>query len=307
MLWPGGKRFAFTIIDDPDGQGYEVGVEVYALLRDLGFRVSRAVWPVGPSRTPNSAGETCANPSYVQHSLGLQRCGFEIAYHNATPHTSPREETRAALERFRELFGDYPRTMANHYNDEAIYWGAARVSGVRRILYNGFTLGRKSNAHHGHVEGSPLFWGDLCRERIRYCRNFVFDEIDTLAACPMMPYHDPERPYVASWYAAAEGAQGPSFLRMVSERNQERLEESGGACILYTHFGHGFHDGRRLEPEFVRLMTLLARKNGWLVPVGALLDYLQVQRDGRSHVLTPGERRRLEVRWLRQKLLRGTS
>ena len=101
MLWPGGKRFAFTIIDDPDGQGYEVGVEVYALLRDLGFRVSRAVWPVGPSRTPNSAGETCANPSYVQHSLGLQRCGFEIAYHNATPHTSPREETRAALERFR--------------------------------------------------------------------------------------------------------------------------------------------------------------------------------------------------------------
>jgi hypothetical protein len=307
MRWPDGRRFAFTIIDDPDGQDYGVGVEVYALLRDLGFQTSRAVWPVGPRRPTNSGGETCASVPYLQHTLDLQRRGFEIAYHNATPHTSPREETDAALERFRDMFGDYPRTMANHYNEEAIYWGAARVSGVRRFLYNGATLGRRSNRHHGHVEGSPLFWGDLCRERIHYCRNFVFDEVDTLAACPMMPYHDPARPYVAAWYAAAEGAAGPSFMRMISDRNQERLEESGGACILYTHFGHGFHDGGKLEPEFVRLMTRLARANGWFVPVGTLLDHLRAQADGQTYTLTPPERRRLELRWLRQKLLRGTS
>jgi hypothetical protein len=35
--WPDGKRFAFTVFDDPDSQTWQAGREVYALLRDLGF------------------------------------------------------------------------------------------------------------------------------------------------------------------------------------------------------------------------------------------------------------------------------
>ena len=47
----------------------------------------------------------------------------------------------------------------------------------------------------GHVEGDPLFWGDLCRDRVRYVRNFTFADVNTLASCPLMPYHDPKRPW----------------------------------------------------------------------------------------------------------------
>jgi hypothetical protein len=133
----------------------------------------------------------------------------------------------------------------------------------------------------------------------------VFDEINTLAVCPYMPYHDPTRPWVRYWFASSEGAKYPSFARMVCEANQDRLEEEGGACIMYTHFGHGFLDGGRLHPRFIALMERLAAKNGWFVPVSTLLDYLRAQRT--DHVLTNAQRRELEWRWLRHKVGRGTS
>ena len=74
--------------------------------------------------------------------------------------------------------------MANHYNADAIYWGPARLSGWRRALYNCATLGRTRNRHFGQVEGHPNFWGDVCRGRIRYCRNFVYADINTLRMNP---------------------------------------------------------------------------------------------------------------------------
>ena len=52
-------------------------------------------------------------------------------------------------------------------------------------------------------------------------------------------------------------------------------------------------------------MKRLSQKKGWFVPVGTLLDYLRTQRGG--HILDIAERRRLERRWLRGKLLHGTS
>ena len=67
-----------------------------------------------------------------------------------------------------------------------------------------------------------------------------FPEINTLRACPIMPYHDPQRPFVNQWYASSEGANCASFNAMLTEAAQDRLEAEGGACIMYTHFGHGF-------------------------------------------------------------------
>jgi hypothetical protein len=47
------------------------------------------------------------------------------------------------------------------------------------------------------------------------------------------------------------------------------------------------------------------RKNGWFVPVATLLDHLLAVR-GR-HEISNAERRRLERKWLLEKLLVGTN
>jgi hypothetical protein len=305
VRWPNGKSFAFTIFDDPDAQSYEDGVRVYSFLLDHGFRTTRGVWPCAEVRTPNSGGETCASARYRGHTKELQAIGFEVGYHHTTKHSSMRDEIIRGLDLFRRYFGHDPSAMANHYNEEAIYWGTARLTPPLRGVYTVATLGRTRRAHFGEVEGHRSFWGDLCRERVRYCRNFVYSDVNTLAACPWMPYHDPLKPFVNGWYASTEGSNAPRLIDVLSEANQDRLEQEGGACIMYTHFGHGYVERGRLNPRFEALMVRLGRKNGWFVPVSTLLDHLKQQRS--PHVVTDEERRSLERRWLWEKLFRGTS
>lgn len=297
LRWPDGARFAFTVFDDTDNQTASDVRPVYDFLHELGMRTTKSVWPLpGRYRAAND-GVTCADPSYVAWTLDLQSEGFEIAMHNATYHTSRRETTVAALERFRLLYGHDPLTLANHFrNREGIYWGDARLSPPQRGLYNLLTRGRGAGTFQGHLEGSPLFWGDLCRARVGYVRNFVFDEIDTLRACPQMPYFDPERPFVRAWFASTEGADVDLFVRTLSEANQDRLAAQGGACIMYTHFANGFVRKGRLDARFERRMRRLADMGGWFVPVGTLLRHIEAKRG--LHVLGARERNRLERRWL---------
>jgi len=307
IRWPEGRRFAFTIFDDPDSQTLAANRAVYDLLSDLGFRTTIGVWPnaADPARRSDH-GETCGNPEYVRRLLHLQEGGFEIAFHNATSHTSTRAETLAGFERFAELFGHDPYSMANHYHcQEGLYWAENRLTGINRAAYTVLTRGRQRGRFTGHIPGSPEFWGDYARDRVRYVRNFVFGEIDTLRACPWMPYHDPARPYVNLWFAGSEGAQAPAFIDMLREENQERLEQEGGCCIMYTHFGIGYWNDGRLEPRFVELMKRLARRNGWFVPAHGLLDEIQRQRG--QVTLTPRDRAKLERRWLFHKIRYGSA
>jgi hypothetical protein len=306
IAWPEGKAFAFTIFDDPDAQILEDGKRIYSLLSDLGLRTTKAVWPLGAIREPNSGGDTCADARYLEEALALQQRGFEIGYHNATLHSSTREETIRGLDAFKAYFGDDPKVMANHYNEEAIYWGPARVTDkITHTIYNIVTLGRNKRRHFGHVPGHPSFWGDVCRQRIRYCRNFVFSDINTLRACPWMPYHDPKLQYVNAWYSSSEGSNISRFLQTLTEENQDRLESENGACIMYTHFGHGFVQANRVNQRFQELMDRLSRKNGWFVPVGTLLDFIAEKRQELN--ISPANRSSLEKRWLWEKLFRGTS
>jgi hypothetical protein len=303
--WAGARRFAFTIFDDPDGQTLATSRLVYHFLRDIGLRTTIAVWTLPPVRERNSSGETCGNPEYLKHVLALQECGFEIAWHNAAPHTCTREETLEAFERFRLHFGHDPFSAANHYNGEALYWGPERVEGMRRTAYLAMTRFQSKGKHFGGVDGHPVFWGDLCRQRIQYFRNFVFSDLNTLKRCPWMPYVDPRRKWVRNWFAGSEGAEASSFIKAISEKNQDRLEEEGGCAVLYTHFGRGFVENGRLKPEFVRLMTRLAKKGGWYAPTRSILDHLTEHRG--VCVLPDGVRDRLEWRWLGEKMFRGTS
>jgi hypothetical protein len=302
VRWPDGKRFALSIFDDTDRATIENVPHVYRLLRDLGFRTTKSVWPITGPRPPAVAGgSTCDDPTYLAWVKELATEGFEIALHNVTYHGSTREEVRRGLDRFVELFGHDPASMANHTEcEDGMYWGAARLTGSRRAIYKVMML-RREKRFWGHVPGSPHFWGDMCREHVRYVRNFTFSDINTLKVCPWMPYHDPERPYVRAWFASAEGADCTIFNQTMTEASQDRLAEEGGACILYTHFGKRFVEGGTVDARFAALMKRLARLGGWVVPVTTLLDYIAAQRGG-VHLLTPSERARLEWRWLRHKI-----
>lgn len=306
IVWPDGKRFAFSIFDDPDSQTWEAGRAIYGALRDLGFRTTKAVWPQGPVREASDHGLTCAAEGYVPWAQELAAAGFEAGYHCATSHTSFREETRQGLERFEAIFGHAPKTAANHYFcDENLYWGADRLSSWRRAAYNCLTRFQHAGRYHGHQPGHPLFWGDLAQEKITYLRNFVFSDINCFNSCPFLPYHDPARPFVNQWYCATEGSNFGNFCQTMTDEAMDRLEAEGGLCIMYVHFGHQFYEDGRVQPAFLRIMERLARKNGWFAPVGTILDYIRAQRG--DHRITDDERALLERRWLWHKVRYGSA
>ena len=139
---------------------------------------------------------------------------------------------------------------------------------------------------------------------MKYVRNFVFPEVNTLKACPSMPYHDPKRPLVNYWYSSSEGGDITSFKKMLTEKNQDSLEAERGACIMYTHFGKGF-DQDGVDRQFQRLMHRLSKKNGWFVPVSTMLDYIMATRG--HHNITGKERKRLERKWLLSKVIIGPT
>jgi hypothetical protein len=203
------------------------------------------------------------------------------------------------------MFGHYPTSLTNHaYNAESIYWGEARLSGLHALAYSILTWFRNRGYFRGHVRSDSLFWGDVCKQKVKYVRNFCFDEINTLKVCPYMPYHDPERPFVNYWFSASEGAEIESFNQMLSPERQDRLEEEGGACLMYTHFASGFVQNKELDRQFIEQMERLAKKDGWFVPVSTLLDFIMKVRG--PYRLGKRERTELERRWLLNQLRSGT-
>lgn len=307
ITWPEGKRFAFTVVDDTDFATVENVGPVYEFLADCGFCTTKSVWVVEGDRSRGEfPGQSCENAEYLRWTRILQSRGFEIGFHNGTWHGLPREEILAALDEFAELFGHNPSTAANHTGvEDSIYWADARLTGWRSLVYNALTCFRNYRRYRGHIEGDPHFWGDYCKERIKYYRNFIYTDINTLKACPYMPYYDPVRPYVNNWFASSDGHDLASFVDCLGEANQDRLEEEGGACIMYTHFAIDFCVNGKIDRRFKELMVRLSKKNGWFVPAVTLLDHLR-ETNG-PHTITNAERRRLEMKWLREKILVGPN
>lgn len=111
--WPGGKDFAFTIFDDTNFVTLDRVRDIYTFLQDHGFRNTKSVWPVRGKGKPVNGGATCEDPDHLAWLLELQAAGSEIGYHMSTYHSSSRRETVLGLERFAEIFGHYPKSMAN--------------------------------------------------------------------------------------------------------------------------------------------------------------------------------------------------
>lgn len=303
VTWPHGNRAAFAVFDDTDNTTLENGPPVYALLDRLGLRVTKSVWPLGPTAAQRVGGSTCEDPDYLQWVLQLQRNGHEIGYHNATDHPSTREATIRGLDRFEELFGHSPRVGADHSgNVEALYWGPRRLSGLRSRAYELAQRVMRPNrpTFSGEDPASEYFWGDLCRDRVEYWRNFCFDEVDLFRVSPKVVYHDPRRSYVNNWFTSTDGSDLPRFLRHVTVDKLDRLEAGGGVCIMYTHFGLRFAQGGSVDPAFESAMERLASRSIWVAPVSEVLDHIRTEVG--DILLTDRERSMLETRWVLDRL-----
>ena len=306
ILWPNKKRFAFTIFDDTDRANLNDNKLVYQYLDELNFKTTKSVWITEGNKQQEGQGITCSDKEYLNWLLELKSKGFEIGYHNTTYQSSFRKEIDKGLKLFVKIFKQNPKVMANHSdNEENIYWGAHRLSGVRKVIYNILTRFRKNKIYKGDDESSKYFWGDLCKEYITYVRNFVFKDINTLKSCPFMPYQDQTKPYVNYWFASSEGNNVEKFNKCISDINQDRLEEEGGACIMYTHFADGFYQNGKLSEQFKIQMKRLSKKNGWFVPSSTLLEFLK--KKNKTQIISNSQRRALEWKWLFDKLILGST
>ena len=297
--YPGGARFAFTIFDDTDDATQENVGPVYALLRDLGMRATKTIWPMACPEGSELyfAGHTLQDTGYERFVRGLAEAGFELAFHCATMESSTRERVVAGLERFRQLAGRWPRAHANHgHNRENLYWGVDRVDFPPVRLFYALTNGHPRDWFQGHVDGSPYWWGDLCQERIEYVRNLTYDEINLLRINPTLPYRDPRRPLAPWWFSATDVEDSAAFNAVITEGAQDRLEAEGGVCIVATHLGKRYAKDGKVHPRTEALLRRLAAKHGWFPTVSELLDWLRTSRSDQA-TLPPGEWRRMQLRW----------
>jgi len=305
--FPNGKKFAFSIFDDTDNSTVQNVGPIYQLLTELGIRATKSVWSLPNVNCGRFMGSsTLQDPEYLDWVLTLREQGFEIAYHGARNDSSTRDVIEKGLHEYCRLLGEYPKTYANHsLNRENIYWGEARLT-RRSVPYFVYKTARathqtKGQLFEGHAPDSPYFWGDLCKRYIKYVRNLSFDEINIERVNPSLPYNDPNKPYVNYWFSSADGGNCERFCNVVSEANQDRLEEEGGVCIIFSHFAKDFVKNGAVVPRLESLLSRFAAKDsGWFAPAGEVLDYLLSRRPDTG--IPAQELARMERNWVMQKI-----
>jgi hypothetical protein len=300
LTFPGGKRFAFTVIDDTDCSTVRNVRPVYELLHELGLRTTKTIWPL-PGHHPddkNSPGQPVTDAEYREFISQLQSWRFEIALHNVRSFSSERQEIERGLATFQAITGKMPNIHANHmFNRDDLYWGDARLDlGLVGWLYRKLRSRRGVDTSQGHLPGSPFFWGDLCQKHVKYVRGFTYPEINALRFNPSMPYRDRRRPYVNLWFSGSDASNVFEFNRLLRPENQERLERARGVCIVATHFASGFAINGKVNPQTEQLLRSLADREGWFVPVSEVLDLLVSQGAGKE--LPWLERQRMQLAWL---------
>jgi hypothetical protein len=299
IVWPEGKKFAFTVVDDTDLSTVDNTKPVYDLLAENGLITTKTIWPLEATGRAIMGGHTLQNEEYRDWVLAIRNAGFEVALHGVADSSSDRNRVIAGFEHFREVFGSDPSIHTTHYGQrEGMYWGTDRIPVFLRPLYRAYR-GSRVKRYGGADPGSPYFWGDLCRHRVTFVRNLVFSDINTIRMDPLMPYHDSTRPYVPYWFSSSNGSGVEKFCALISEANQDRLVAEHGACIVYTHFGSNFYP---LRPDFKRLIRRLGSLPGWFVPASTLLNHLGQSRGWPDCQNYKAKFQRMQFMWLRDRL-----
>jgi len=302
LPYPEGKLFAFTIVDDTDGQTLETVRPVYDELASLGLRTTKTVWVKRPAAEPSrrcDQGDTLERCCYVDYLKQLQDKGFELALHNVSSQSNKRADVIEGIEQFRNIFGAYPKINVHHEkNLENLYCDVAhnanripqpyrsalfrRIHRLRSLLRRRETEDSAPRRQEcsGENPESEYFWGDICKSRIKYVRSNVFiTDLNTVKLCPSMPEPFPDTPYVNYWFYSSEGQNSTVFNRILNRRNIRKLQIEHGCSILYTHFGKGFTiqvNGRYELNERTKhgLRGIAAAQDGWFAPAGDILDRL---------------------------------
>jgi hypothetical protein len=308
VIFPDGKRFAFTIIDDTDQSTLERIEPVYELLARYGLRTTKTVWVMDSTQVtsnPANRGSSLRDAGYRAFVLDLQRKGFEIALHGVRGGSSRREEILAGLEEFKRVVGHYPNIHVNHsLNRDNIYWGPHRWSvPPLRWAYSAM----RPQDFSGHEPSSDYFWGDVVQRHIKYVRQFTYHEINLLNVNPSFPYRLPEKPLVNYWFPTSHGSTVTDFNELLQPENLDRLEREGGVSLVYAHLGAGrFSRNGRVDPVFAARIRDLASRPGWFVPASTILDHL-MRQSGWSGTLSFRDKMRLETRFAARRLFTATE
>lgn len=304
LPYPEGRDFAFTIVDDTD---YAIGPDikpVYDFLYVNNFKTTKTVWVFDAKR--NNAfseeleymapavkwGSSLEDRAYLAFVKELESRGFEIALHGVSSGNDTRKEILAGYNRFRELFGYYPSMDILHaQNIENLYCGKHKLDS--KILKYVESVLCKSD-YQGHIEGSKYFWGDICKQHIKYVRLpfHEIDEINLLKINPSMPFHDSNRNYVNFWYPSSNGSNYARFIRLIRKDNIDRLVKEQGSAIIYTHFANGFTENMdasyRLKDDFKNKMSYIKSLNGWFATATQILDRLRAVKEIHVNVREDG-------------------
>ena len=180
------------------------------------------------------------------------------------------------------------------------------MSALYRVASGLLSRGSWTSDHSlGSQANSTQFWGDIAKHHIVYMRNLIFNDINTLARDPRMPYEVRRKNrYANLWFSSSDGHTVEEMTDLLAPENLDRLEEQGGACIVYTHFASGFvgPDGR-VARRFREAIENLAGRAGWFVPVGTLLDHLRASHADDSD---PGYwyELALDLRWVADRIVK---
>ena len=300
-IWPNGHSFAFTIVDDTDNSTIENIKPVYELLKECGILSTKTLW-VYPSRDGIFTGDCLQDKKYLSFVKGLHKEGFELGSHGVGSGSFNRKEIISGFNLYFKLIGQYPKVHANHAgNPDLIYWGYERFVHPLRWLYR-----LKQNENYlGSHKDSPYFWGDISKKHIQYMRNRVINDINTTRFDKYMPYKEKNKSeYSNYWFSSSDGHTVEEFNDLLSEKNIQRLEKEGGACIVYTHFSSGFVDADgSINEQFKETIQRISKKNGWFVPASTLLDYL-IKEKQRGRYLSYFQALCLDVLWLYDRVIK---
>jgi hypothetical protein len=305
LTFPGGKRFAFSIVDDTDMATLERVEPIYQLLEKYGLRTTKTVWvfPTNDGSHSPNRGDSLSDSAYYEFIASLQRKGFEIALHGVRGGSAIRDEVADGLDEFKRKLGAYPRMHTNHsLNLDNLYWGQHRFSIPPYRWLIGFVMPRE---FAGHKPGTPYFWGDLAQRHIRYVGQFTFHEINLLKVEPSLPCRIADKPYVNYWFPTSHGDNLDGLVELLKPENLDRLVAEGGVSLVYAHLGAGsFNRNGGVDARFEERIKDLASRDGWFAPASDILDYL-TRQPGWSGERSLRDAVRLETRFAAAQLRSG--
>jgi hypothetical protein len=265
IIWPAYPYSAgFCITDDTDTATYEQVRAVYDFLIEQKFPTTKTVWPFMPEEkcgipaVPDSAlrGITLEDGRYLAYCKQLHENGYEICLHGASAGNNPRKNTQNAFEYFERAIGHSDTYICHSKNAENIYW----EHNVSKLFPFNILL-RLYSRHtcSGETEGSPYYWGDICRSRIRWIRLFRTRCINTLKRNPSMPYYDPAKPLVNGWFSATKRR----IADCATEKARRMLKQQNGCTVLYQYL-HRYADPAtcELNTGFTKAVKQLAGDPG---------------------------------------------